>query len=110
MHKNKIISLVVVVIGLAALGTSRYIMSQVDQGKEQVEQAQKFVDKGNALFSTNSVTKEVGKGITGGVQKKINKGSREIAKYERLANQLRVGGIILIIAGGVFFFMNRKKR
>jgi predicted PurR-regulated permease PerM len=109
MHKNKIIAIVVMVCGVAAIGTSSYITSQVDQGKEQVEQAQKFVDKGNALFSTNAVTKEVGKGITGGIQKKINKGNREIAYYESLASQLRIGGVVLLLGGALFFFFYRRK-
>lgn len=100
-----------VILGIVCLFFSSYIRGQVEEGRGKISKAQSVVDKGNSLFSLNPVTKEVGKGITGSVQNKIDEGSKEADFYESMAMLLRIGGIVLIVAGaGLFIYRQYKKR
>ncbi|MBS0625180.1 MAG: hypothetical protein JSS32_03945 [Verrucomicrobia bacterium] len=110
MNSKQITGIVLVLAGVAMLLTSQYIKSQVLEGKQQISSAQKKVDTANQLFSVNPVSKEVGKGLTGGAQRKIDEGRGEVAHYEQVAQVLNIGGIGAIIVGGVIFLLGRKKR
>ena len=88
---------------------SMYIMNQVDTGRQQIYAGQREVDQGNSLFNLNPATKEVGKGIFGSAQKRIDAGTAEADRYQQMANWLKIGGIVLIIVGIGSIFLPRKK-
>ena len=113
MKTLRIFGIVVLLAGIASLFFSNYIMNQVNAGMVKIEKGQKAVDKGNELFSLNPIAKEVGKGLTGSAQKKIDAGQQQIEQYTQLAGQLQTGGIIAIVAGAgcivTSFFMKKKR-
>lgn len=101
----KILGILIVIAGIAALLFSNYIDTQVLQGKTQIAQGEQAVAKGNKMFSGNPVSEQFGKAITGGATQKIAKGKEEIAYYEDLSSKLKTGGTIAIIVGaGIFIF------
>lgn len=110
MKGKKILSILLILGGVVLFGFATYIQSEVDQGKTQISSAQSKVDTGETLFSLNPTTKEVGKGIFGGIQKKIDEGKGDVAYYENLAKNLRIAGIIVFIAGVIFFVFNVYKK
>ncbi len=111
---KRILGIVVLIAGIAMICISNYITTQVSEGKLQVSSAQKKVDQGNQLFGQNPFTKQLGQGVTGSAQKKINAGKQTIADYEVIAQRLQTGGIICIVVGAgliIFsFFGNKKSR
>ena len=110
MKSKKMWPVIIIVIGIISIGFSMYVTKQVEGGKVQVADAQQKVDSSKGLFSGNPVTREVGKGLTGGVQKKINEGKEQIAFYEAVASWTMLGGIACIVIGfGTFFLGKRKK-
>jgi hypothetical protein len=110
MSTKRILGIICVIAGVALLCISGYIKSQVGQGSEQVAAAQKKLDQGNSLFSLNSTTKQIGQGMTSGANKKIASAKEQIAYYQNLAEQLQMGGILLIVVGGIVLIFSRKKR
>ncbi len=101
--------IIVLILGIACIGVSIYIKSQVEAGKEQVSSAQDKVDKGTSFFSLSPTTKSIGKELSSPIQKKIDQGKVDIETYEAVSLWLRVGGAILVILGlGILFI--RKKR
>lgn len=107
---KKVIGIIVIIAGIAALIFSSYIKKQVEEGKSQIGSAQKKVNQGNSLFSLNPVAKEVGQGITGSAQKKINAGTQEVAQYEEIAKWLQICGIIVIVLGAGVLFLKKKDK
>lgn len=89
---------------------SDYIATQVAEGKMKIERAQGQVDTAESLFSLSKYTKPIGKTFTKGVQNKIDAGQRDVDKYESLSNNLKIGGIILIVIGAAVLIFGRKKR
>lgn len=114
MKFMRILGILIVIAGVAALFFSNYIDQQILEGKTKIAEGEKAVTQGNQLFSGNPISKEIGKGLTGSSQKKIARGKEEIAYYEQLSSQLQTGGTIAIILGaGVFiasFFFKKKYR
>lgn len=110
MNQRKMISLAVVLVGIAMILGSYYIKDQVAKGNLQVEEGQRTVDSVNSLFSGSKYTKPIGKTLTGSGQKKIDAGRVEVDKYTRIANQLQIGGIIVIAMGAAFFFFWKKRK
>ena len=110
MSRRKILGLILVVGGLALLIVSGYIKNQVAGGKEQISSAEKKVGQANKLFSLSPATKDIGGAVTGGAEKKIKAAKGEVAYYAQLANQLQVGGFIVLAVGIVIFLIPSKKR
>jgi hypothetical protein len=110
MNTKRILGIICVIGGVVLLCISGYIKSQVGEGSEQVAAAQKKLDQGNSLFSMSPATKQLGQGITGGANKKIASAKEMIAYYQNLAEQLMIGGIVLIVVGGIVLIFSRKKR
>ena len=107
---RRIIGVLLIIAGIASFCTSLYIMSEVEAGKQKISNAQQKVDQGNGLFSLNPITEEIGQGVSSSAQSKINAGQAEIAKYTKLANNLQIGGIVLVIAGAGILFIGKKKK
>ncbi len=110
MNAKKVAGTVLVVIGAVMLFFSNYIAEQVLSGKMQIKQAQGQVDTIDSVFSMSKYTKPVGKQLTGSAQKKIDAGQMDVNKYEAMARNLKIGGIIVILIGIALFVLSRKKR
>jgi hypothetical protein len=110
MNKKRILGIILLVVGFAMYLFSNYIEGQVTEGRKKISSAQKTVDQSNSLFSHNPYSEEIGKGITGSAQKKINEGKNEANTYEQMATWLHVGGAILIVVGAGIFIMSFMKK
>jgi hypothetical protein len=108
--KRTVSAVIILIVGIALIGFSRYITHEVESGKLQIADAQGKVDKGNSLFSGDPVTKQIGKGLTGGAQKKIDAGQQQINFYEGVASVTLIGGIVCVIVGVSCFFLRKKKK
>jgi hypothetical protein len=111
MNKKRTLGIAIAIIGVVLIGFSMYIKTQVLQGNAQIASGQKKLDTTSKVFSFSSATKPFGDQVTKSGNKKIAKGKEEIAYYTKLANQLQVGGIILIVVGaGIAVFSGKKRR
>jgi len=109
MHAKRISGIIFVILGIILLLSSFYIRSRVESGRKEISQAQSTLDKGKKLFSVTPITKEIDKGFTDSVQKKINEATGKADSYAVLATWFQIGGIVCIIVGGVLIFIGRKK-
>lgn len=110
IHPQKIIAILIVVVGIVLLLTSNYISARVVTGKAQIASGQSQVDSTNSLFGRSRATKPFGQAFTGSAQSRINAGQVDVDRYERLAGQLKIAGVVLIIAGIVIFVLPRRKK
>ncbi len=110
MNTKKIIGIALIVVGAVMLFFSNYIAEQVSSGRMQIQQAQSQVDTTDSLFSQTKYTKPVGNIFTGSAQKKIDAGQADVDKYQSMSNNLKIGGIILIIIGAAVLFIPMKRR
>lgn len=110
MNLKKIIAIIVFVVGLGMIGGSMYIKNQVEQGKLQVASAEEKLSQGKTLFSLNPVAKQIGEGISSAADRKIAGANRDIAYYSNLAQQLLVGGIVLVVIGAALFAFSFKTK
>lgn len=110
MNTKRKIGLVILIIGIIFIGFSVFINKRVEEGRGQIASAQKKTDQASDLFSLNPVTKELGKGVTGSIQEKIDEGKQQADAYAKLATWLTVGGIIFLIVGGGSIVFGGKKR
>jgi hypothetical protein len=110
MNRKKALGIACVVVGAAMVCFSGYIASQVNAGKEQIQDAQGKVDTLDSVFSMSKYTKSVGKQITGSAQKRIDAGQADVDKYEALSKNLKIGGLIVVAIGAALLFFRRAKR
>ncbi len=110
MKSKCIIGTILFIGGIALIGFSMYVTQQVEEGQGKVSRAQSKVDQGKGLFSGNPITEEIGKGITGGVQRKIDAGKEEITFYQQVSVWSKIGGIACIVIGLSIFLIPTKKR
>lgn len=111
MSFKKILGILVFLAGIAMMGASLYIKSQVEDGKLQIAAGQKKVDQANSLFSVVPGTKVIGKTVTQSGQSKIDAGQAQVDYYEALAKKLQMGGIVLTIVGvGILVLWRTKKQ
>ena len=110
MKKKRSLGILLLVGGVALILFSMYISGQVTEGREKISNAQNQVDRGKKLFSLTPYTEPLGKGLTGAAQRKIDEGRQEADEYAQLADWLKIGGVVCIIAGGAVFLMSRKRR
>ncbi len=106
---RRIVGIALLVGGLVSVLVSSYIKNEVAKGRLQISSAQAKVDKGSQLFSLSPATQDVGKGLTGMAQRKIDAGSAEANYYANLAQVLMIGGIAAMVVGaGVLFIPYRR--
>lgn len=110
MRRKKTVGLALIIIGAILLVFSDYIARQVAAGQARISSAQSQVDTVQSVFSHSQYTKPFGKTLTGGAQKKIDAGQQKVDQYSSISNMLKVGGIVLIIAGGYLFFFPIKRK
>lgn len=110
MKLRKILGIGALILGLICIGLSSYITHSVEEGKAKISHAEKQVNTGSSLLSLTPATKELSKGLTDSAHKKIDAGKEEVGKYERIARELTIGGIALLVLGSVSLLMMYKKR
>lgn len=109
MNTKQISGIVVAFLGAALLFFAHSISEQVAAGQQKINRAQKQVNQSETIFSVSPVTKDIGKQVTAPVQEKIKEGQQEVDTYGRLAQQLHVAGIILLVLGAGLFLFGLKK-
>jgi len=109
MNVKKIAGIILLISGIAMILFSVYITNQVAEGKAKISNAQNTVDKGSSLFSTNPISKQIGKVFMNSAQSQIDAGQSQIVYYEGLSGWLLVGGIGFIVLGGSALLFLRKQ-
>ncbi|MGH2611532.1 MAG: hypothetical protein ACRDFB_00615 [Rhabdochlamydiaceae bacterium] len=105
MNVKRILGIIVFIAGVVMLFVSSNIKKQVAEGTLKVRSAEKTVNQANSLFSLSPATKQLTQGTMKGAQKKIAAGKEQIAHYSKLADELQVGGFVLICAGILIFVL-----
>jgi amino acid transporter len=101
MRKGMIIAAVLALIGVGMFGFSKYISSQVSEGRHKIARGQEKVDQLNQFLEKTTKTKAVGDLLTSPAQKKIEEGAQEADYYENLAYYLKIGSILFLVSSGV---------
>jgi len=96
----RIFGLIAFICGVGLFMVSVYIKGQVIAGRGQISDAQDKVDVGTSIFSLNKNTKPVGDEISSGANKKLDEKRSEANQYDTIANQTKIAGIVLMMAGG----------
>lgn len=110
MKGKRSLGIFLFILGIALIVFSMYIKGETAEGRRKISSAQRQVDQSQRLFSLNPITKQVGKGVTGTAQRRIDEGKREVAQYEDMAYWFQIGGAVLIIIGIGVVWTSRKKR
>jgi hypothetical protein len=110
MNIRRTFGILIVIGGIALILFSQYIKGRVQEGEEQISSAQKKVNQGSGLFSLSPYTKQVGQSMTNSAQKKINEGKQQVGHYSQLADQLQIGGIVVLILGAIIVLIPRKSK
>ncbi len=113
MILKRVLGIVLLTIGIILYFFSSYISSQVAEGKEKISSAKEQVNVAGKLFSMSPYTKGIGKEVSATGEKKIGEGEQKVAKYEKIAHQLYIGGIILVVLGAgviAWSFAKRTKK
>ncbi len=108
----RVLGILMVIGGIVLVFVSGNIADRVAEGRGEIRSGQEKVDATNKLFSYNRGTEFVGDQLTGSAQEKINAGTQEADKYDRLANNLQLGGYVVAGLGVIIFalsFIRRKK-
>lgn len=108
MNLKRILGFIVLIVGIVMLFVSNNIKEQVAAGTLKVKSAEKTVNQANSLFSLSPTAKELTKGSMQGAQKKIAAGKEQIAYYSKLADELQMGGFVLIGAGILIIVLGKK--
>lgn len=110
MKLRKIISPILVVAGVVLFIFGSYISSQVNQGQEKINRAQKGVNAACSIIKVNPNVEKIGKTVgTKPIQQKINEGQEQADSYKKLAFTFKVGGVSLFVLGLIGFFVARNK-
>lgn len=108
MNLKRVFGFIVLIIGIVMLFVSNNIKEQVAAGTLKVKSAEKTVNQANTLFSLSPTAKQLTQGTMQGAQKKIAAGKEQIAYYTKLADELQLGGFVLIGAGILIIILGRK--
>jgi hypothetical protein len=109
MNTKKVLGIIALILGVIFVAISIYIKGQVEAGKVKVAHAEKQIEQGKHLFPLNPVTKSIEKEVTKEADTRIEASKEKIARFEGIARVLQIVGIILIVLGGILFFLPRKK-
>ncbi|MBM3202220.1 MAG: hypothetical protein FJZ56_07435 [Chlamydiae bacterium] len=102
----RISAAILILIGIALFPLAGYIADQVTDGQGQISSGQQKVDTLRGASSLSPYTKDVGNFFADSGQRKIDAGKKEVAKYEKVIKDLRIGGTIAILLGGVLFLVS----
>lgn len=106
---RKILSPILIVLGIGLFIFGVYISGQVRIGEKKIRNAQKGVKQVCNLAEGNSYTKLVGKIATSPIQQKIKEGKGTVKGYKRLASWLKVCGIAFFSTGFIWLIFFRGK-
>jgi hypothetical protein len=107
MNIKRILAVIVFVVGVVLLFVSHHIKQEIEAGTLKVNAAEKTVSQANSLFSLSPTAKQLAQGSMDKANKKIAAGKKEIAYYAKLADELQMGGFILMAAGVLIFVLGR---
>lgn len=110
MKLGRIFPFLFLIGGVVLFLISSYIQKEVDEGRIQISEAREQVETSKKVFGLFSVTKPIGEEIGKRADKKISAGKKDIAHYQKLADQLRIGAIVLVVIGVILFFFTGKKK
>src|SRR5690349_5951950 len=110
MKAQRIIGVIAIVGGIILICIARYIKAEIVAGNEQISSGEKQLSTMDKVFSLSPATKPVGDQLTSSGRQKIARGKEEILHYSKLANQLQIGGIVLIVVGTVVFITGKKRK
>lgn len=111
MKNKRILSIVLIILGVGLFVVGSYISSEVAQGRKKIAGAQRSVDQGKQITQISPFTKDIGDMAAGSVQGKIDEGSQTADNYELLANWLHGSGVVIFIAGiGLLVFTLVRKK
>ena len=107
MSAKRIFGIIVFIAGVVMLFVSSNIKKQIAEGTLKVNAAEKSVGQANSLFSLSPTAKQLTQGSMQKAQKKIAAGKQDIARYTKIADELQIGGFVLIGAGILIFVLGR---
>ena len=99
MNIKRISGITIAVIGICAYLFGSYIEAQVNDGKGQISSGQKKVDTIRDVGGLSPYTQDLGDSVASSGQKKIDEGQKLVDKYEELAEELHLGGVLLFLIG-----------
>ena len=106
---NKVFGIILLSVGVVALGISMYIDEETGKGWSQIRRGEKQVEQIEKLSALNRNTAVAGQVVSSSGRQKIAKGRQDIAWYEGLSFLLKIGSG-LFIAGGVIILVLAKKK
>ncbi len=112
MKKKRILGGILVILGIVFYIFGSYISGEVAEGRKKIASAQGSVDKLQGLSDVTPFSKGLGDMATGSAQKQIDAGKQDADKYQKIANWLHGGGIVIFIAGVgllIFSFVRKNK-
>ncbi len=99
MLVKRILGIIFIVIGISLILSSLYITNRVNEGREQIAQAQGKVSTGKKILSFNPFGKKIAKRITDSIEKRIEEGSLKADTYATISLLFKGGGGVLIVLG-----------
>lgn len=110
MKITKGLAITAIVVGFVLVGLSYYIQSEVNQGRLQVESAERSLKRGQSLFSLTPATNQIGQEVQRSADRKIGEANSEINYYAAMAELMLLIGYALIILGVAVFVIIRFRR
>ncbi len=110
MNIKRIIAIIIFIAGVVMLFVSSNIKKQIAEGTLKVSAAEKTVGQANSLFSLSPTAQQMTKGSMDKANKKIAAGKKEIARYTKIAEELQIGGFVLIGAGILLFVLGHRHK
>jgi len=108
MSRKKTVGLVLLIAGVALFFFSHHISAKVAEARGEIAEGQRQVDSANQIFSMSPYTKTVGGQFTGSAQSEINAGTLEANRYDQLAFQIKILGVVLVVVGAGLLFLSKK--
>jgi len=111
MKTKRILSGILIILGIGLYIFGSYIEDEVAEGRKKIASGQQSVDQMQELSELSPYTKGLGEMATGSAQRKIDAGKKDADAYQVLANWLHGSGIVLFIAGvGLLAFSFTRKK
>ncbi len=107
---KKIASPVLIILGIVFFVFGSYISSQVSQGEQKIQRAERGVNHACSLTKVDPLVHKVGKVFTTPIRDKIADGKQEASKYKKAATWLHISGIVLFVLGIAFIFLFNKRK